>query len=611
MKTISYRHSLILSLLLVAAILSGCAQRTAAPSAPTHDIDPKATAEVSTPELPVVSNGAGDRLGPFILSIREGLVAHLFLFRSDTGLVRLTDGQWDDIAPALSPDGDQVAFASRRNGYFNLYLLNLQTGETRRLTDTLNYDSSPSWSPDGRWLAFETYLDDNLEIAIMPVDGSQPPIRLTDNRGVADHSPAWAPEGRIVAFVSTRSGDSEIWLADLDKPGDDRFTNLSRTPLASDQHPAWSPDGRFLAWGSETYGPSPRENGVYIWDSNHPDRPAQRAGDGSWPAWSPDGKSLLAGVSGANQEYLTAYDLDGTLLLLPFNLPGEIRGLIWPSIAIPDPLPQAFDTAAERTATPLWAPAVTPIAEGPQGRWAIVNLNDVQAPYPRLHDLVDEAYGALRSEVIQEAGWDTLANLQNAFVPLSTPLDPGMGQDWLYTGRAFAINPITLSAGWMSVTRQDIGPQTYWSLYLRAQAQDGSHGEPLHDLPWDLNARYNLDPQAYDQGGRLAKSVPIGYWIDFSTLAGQYGWERLPALANWRTYFNGTRFTEFAMPNGLDWYTAMLEIYPPEVLITPTIVASPTITPTVTRTPVPWYTATQTPTETFTPTPYPTFTAAP
>jgi TolB protein len=266
--------------------------------------------------------------------------------------------------------------------------------------------------------------------------------------------------------------------------------------------------------------------------------------------------------------------------------------------------------------------AVTQFAEGPSQRYVPNPLTDVQAPYPELHDLVDESFAALRQRVIEEAGWDALAALSNAFIPLTTSLDPGLGQDWLYTGRAFALNPLMSNAGWMVVVRQDYGTQTYWKLYLRTLNQDGSQGKPLHDPPWDLAARYELDPAVYEQGGKYAQ-VPPGYWLDFTSLARHYGWERLPSLPNWRTYYSGSRFTEFANTGGLDWYSAMLEIYPQDVLITPTRIGPPTSTPTKTpiptsttrptRTPRPTSTITptrtNTPTKTLTPTLSPTSTS--
>jgi TolB protein len=238
----------------------------------------------------------------------------------------------------------------------------------------------------------------------------------------------------------------------------------------------------------------------------------------------------------------------------------------------------------------------------------VVPLASVQAPYPQLQNLVEDSFNALRQRVIKDAGWDALASLENAFVPLTIALDPGLGDDWLYTGRAFALNSLMINAGWMAVVREDIGSQTYWRLYIRAQKQDGSEGKPIENSPWDLNARYNLDPAIYEAGGKYG-TVPAGYWIDFTSLAQAYGWERLPALPNWRNYYAGTRFTEFALTGGLNWYSAMLQLYPQDALDTATPVLPPTLTPTITpipsRTPRPTNTprATFTPSLTFTPRP--------
>jgi TolB protein len=164
------------------------------------------------------------------------------------------------------------------------------------------------------------------------------------------------------------------------------------------------------------------------------------------------------------------------------------------------------------------------------------------------------------------------------------------------------------NAGWMAVARNDIGTQSYWRVYLRTQKQDGSQGAPIEDPPWDMNGRYQLDPKAYETGGAYS-AVPPGYWIDFTSLAAAYGWERLPALANWRTYFPGARFTEFAMTGGLDWYSAMLELYPEDALLTATPVLPPTATPTRTPRPTETATPTSTPrptsTATLSPTPAP------
>jgi TolB protein len=595
-RTIGFR--LLLTLTLVSLILIGCTQAVSGTPAPLATESP-------TPQpVVVVASLARDLV---VLSIEENGYAHLFItIPGEMELTRLTSGDWNDITPALSPDGSRIAFASNRDGFYDIYLLDLQSGGTQRLTETEQFDSSPTWSPDLAWIAYTTYINDNLEIAISSLaDPTQKQILLTENPA-SDYSPVWAPNGRQIVFVSGRSGDSEIWLADLNITDASRFQNLSNSPQSAEAHPTWSADGTRLAWASESLNLG--YSGIYLWDAAQAGRPATWVGDGDWPAWNTSGTQIMSLLDGPNHEYLTAYTLDGRLLLAPLPLPGHARGLIWPNVSLPDPLPASFTRAAEVTPTAMWAPVLTPVSDVPAQRWYVVDLPGVQAPYPQMHDLVDESFMALRERVIHDAGWDALASLENAFVPITSVLDPGYTEDWLYTGRAFAINSLMSNAGWMTVVREQVGAETYWRLYLRAQRQDGSLGEPIQNPPWNLNARFDLDPRSYEAGGRYAP-VPSGYWVDVTSLAQAYGWERLPALSNWQNYFAGARFTEFAMPGGMDWYAAMLELYPPEVLLTPTRVlpptATPSRTPSPTSTPGPSRTPRPTGTATFTRTPRP------
>jgi TolB protein len=545
--------------------------------------------------------------GTLILSLGEGGFYHLFAYQPmHLPLTRLSSGDWNDITPAISPDHTQVAFASNRSGYWDIYLLNLSNGEIQPLTNTPEYDAAPTWSPDGRFLAYETYLGDNLEIVILPLAEPQEPILLSDHPA-ADYSPCWSPQGRTLAFVSTRSGQAEVWLADLDKAGEERFTNLSQTPLAVEAHPLWSPDGSTLAWASLD------ENGAHnlvIYRENQ----ANVLGSGDWAAWSPDGSILATVLREPNQNFLTAYTLErGLLALPPISLPGSVQGLTWADAALPSPLPAAFAEIASLTPTPLWLPALTPVADIPGGRQHLVKLQDVEAPYPMLHDLVDESFQALRKRVASAIGWDFLATLENAYLPLTAPLPPGLANDWLQTARAVALNTLPMTAGWMAVVPEAYGSQTTWRVYLRTLQQDGSQGMPLHETPWDFQARYNGNPVAYEQGGAPMATIPPGYWVDFTEIAAAYGWERLPALVNWRTYYHGARFNQFVFSGGLDWRSAMLELYPPEALITPTVIIPPTLTPT----PLPLWLRSATPpptspspTQTL-PTPTPTATPTP
>ncbi len=522
--------------------------------------------------------------GVLVLALREGLHVQIFAYQPQRiPLTRLTNDPWDHRDPALGPDGHRLAFAANPGGRWDLYLLDLFTGEVTPLTDDATYQGAPSWSPDALWLVYEAYVDGNLELFIRDVAGEQEPIRLT-HHPAADYHPAWSPLGRLIAFVSTRAGTPQIFVANLDQPPDGRFLQVSRAGLGPADHPVWSPDGRYLAWGQTNAAGLHR---IFVWDAFHPDQPPREVGPGDWPLFDPQGSVLIAGLTTPNHTYLTGFRWGSGRLTLPaVALPGSLHGLTLAPATLPWPWPGALQQAAEVTPTPLWTPALTPDPNLPQGRLAMAPLPNVEAPHPELSDAADEAFIALRQAVAQAVGWDALGRLEYAYMPLTESLLPD--QAWLHTGRAFALSSAPLQAGWLVVVREDYGDQTYWRVYLRARTQKDTQGLPLHGVPWDFFARFHADPAAYEAGGAYAQAVPPGYWVDFTDLAAAYGWERLPAATDWRAYLPGARWSLFALRDGLSWEEAMRQIVPPEILLTPTPIPTPLLNiriPTATPTP--------------------------
>lgn len=551
------------------------------------------------------------RDGVIILALDNGESVNLFGFHPlYMPVTQINPGvSYDETTPVLSTDGSRMAFASRENGYWDIYLEDTSNLQVLRVTDTLPFDNSPTFSPDSQWLAYTSYQDEDLEIFLQSLtDPTSAPIQLTNDRA-ADYSPAWSPTGRVIAFISNRAGQPDIWLADLDKI-EDRFTNLTNSISAVESHPAWSPDGRFLAWSGSKDG----FNNIYLWDSQAPSKPAYILAPGLMPTWNPSGEILLAAIESPNETGLVGYQANTGLTLLPYTpMPGMIDGMSWLAGEKAQTLVDSLLATEPYQVKSLWQPILT-LQPGPQGRRGVVMLNNVNAPYPYLHDAVDESFLALTEAVGKLSGWNFLANLENAYLPLTEPPTPGSPENWLYTGRAIAVNGIPLQAGWMAISREEFQGETYWRIFLKTRYQDGSQGQPLTAPIWDINARFSGDTVAYEAGGKIGVTPP-GYWMDFTTLARTYGWLRQPALINWRTFFPATRFNLFVLADGLDWQQAMLEMYSPEALATTTPFPTKAYTPTPTRVIIgtPQLTPTPLPsaTATYSPTPRPTWTIQP
>ena len=137
----------------------------------------------------------------------------------------LTNDSFNDEAPILSPDGQQVLFTSDRGYSTAIYSMNIDGSDITRLTD--GYSESPNFSRDGTRIVYVGREEGGyFEIHTMDPDGSAD-VRLTfdtptDNRLEAE--PVFSPDGSKIAFKVRSHAGGNIWIMNADGSGEAQLT---------------------------------------------------------------------------------------------------------------------------------------------------------------------------------------------------------------------------------------------------------------------------------------------------------------------------------------------------------------------------------------------------
>ncbi len=175
----------------------------------------------------------------------------LYLLEKNGLITRLTDNDRHENNPAISFDGSSVAFNGGDEGNqltWEIYTLDLTTGEEAQLTDNDVIDAHPDWSPDGAMIVFGSFRDAEgnpfsaADIYVMDNNGSAL-VQLTDSSW-ENNDPEWSPDGTMIVFKSTRNtqqaGREEIYTMNSD--GSDPLRLTTTSGWQSDHDPSWSFD---------------------------------------------------------------------------------------------------------------------------------------------------------------------------------------------------------------------------------------------------------------------------------------------------------------------------------------------------------------------------------
>ncbi|MFH1243700.1 MAG: Tol-Pal system beta propeller repeat protein TolB, partial [Pseudomonadota bacterium] len=135
---------------------------------------------------------------------------------------RLTNHWGINVSPSFSPDGKKIAFVSNRSGSPQIYLKDLGDGREERLTFEGKYNTSAVWSRLDR-IAYSGQADGRFDIYTLNSDGSNL-RKLTENQG-DNEDPCWSADGRYIVFSSNRDGAYHLYLMNANGQNERRITS--------------------------------------------------------------------------------------------------------------------------------------------------------------------------------------------------------------------------------------------------------------------------------------------------------------------------------------------------------------------------------------------------
>jgi TolB protein len=223
---------------------------------------------------------------------------------------RVTNDRSINLFPNWSSDGRKLAYISFQTGVPNIHIKSIADGATLPFPHfSRGTTLSPALSSDGKLIAFCSSKDSrSTQLYVANADGSG--LRqLTNDPPVIHSSARWNPRtGRDIAFISNRSGSPQIYAVDVD--GSNLRRLLDKGGFADS--PSWSPDGRYIAFTWRP--PSASRFDIYVMDAATQQiiQLTDGPGDNESPSWSPDGRHIAFQSSRSGRFEVYLMHIDGT-----------------------------------------------------------------------------------------------------------------------------------------------------------------------------------------------------------------------------------------------------------------------------------------------------------
>ncbi len=211
----------------------------------------------------------------------------VFIFDIETGQQEIV-GEFPGMtfAPRFSPDGSKIvmSYSDPDVGNSEIYILDLPTRATKRITNNSSIDVSGSFSPDGKKIVFNSDRTGRRHLYVIDVNGKNLK-RISRERG-SYYTPVWSPRGDMIAFTKQEGGQFYIGVMEIDGSNERMIAKSFHV-----EGPTWSPNGRYLMYFKDertSADGSGGDSSLYSIDlTGYNERKIITPLGGSDPAWSP------------------------------------------------------------------------------------------------------------------------------------------------------------------------------------------------------------------------------------------------------------------------------------------------------------------------------------
>ena len=180
----------------------------------------------------------------------------------------------------------KIAYSAiTKRGNKDIYVMDMDGHNPKKLTNNHTVDISPNWSPDGEKIVFTSYMRDNPDLYVVNSDGSG--LKQIIGNSGASITPAWSPNGKFIALSSSIKGDSDIYLTTPEGKKLWPIVKGGRIDIA----PTWSPNSNEIIFSSE------RAGGLHLYKVSAKGGKVKRLTyvgyQNDMPAWSPLGDKIV------------------------------------------------------------------------------------------------------------------------------------------------------------------------------------------------------------------------------------------------------------------------------------------------------------------------------